>query len=58
MRMDRWTGMTKLTDGFCNFGNTPTKWVAFTVVYLHLDVFYFTIITVKVHGDHEQFTIV
>jgi hypothetical protein len=43
---------------FATLGMRLLKWVAFTLVYLHLDGFYFTIIAVKVHGDREQFTII
>jgi hypothetical protein len=43
---------------FATLGTRLLKWVAFTLVYLHLDGFYFTIIAVKVHSDREQFTII
>jgi len=43
---------------FATLGMRLLKWVAFTLVYLHLDGFYFIIIAVKVHGDREQFTII
>jgi len=43
---------------FATLGTRLLKWVAFTLVYLHLDGFYFIIIAVKVHGDREQFTII
>ena len=38
---------------FATLGTRLLKWVPFTLVYLHSDGFYFTIIAVKVHGDRE-----
>jgi len=43
---------------FATLGMRLLKWVAFTLVYLHLDDFYFVIIAVNVHGDREQCTII
>jgi len=43
---------------FATLGTRLLKWVAFTLVYLHLNGFYFIIIAVNVHGDSEQFVII